>query len=311
MTPVERRPTTGYLYIIAASCLWAVAGVAVKFFFNTTSIDPLTLVQFRVTLATAVVGAALAARRPGLLRLERGDIRFFALYGTLGLASTQFFYYVAIRESGVAVAIFLQFLAPVFSALYEMVILGRRGGPATGPVLALSLGGALLLVLGRGEGVRTTPLGVVAGLAAALALAYYTVAGRRVLDRMSPWTLLFWGMAAASLFWAVIQPPWVALARPLGARDWGFFAYLAVFSTAIPFGLYLTGLRHVGPTTAILTGGLEPVWATGLAAIWLGEVPTAVQMVGCALILGAVVALQVVPGATLADRPSASPSARP
>ena len=273
-----------------------------KFIFTSRDIDPITLVQFRMTLTCLIVGLGLAVTRPGLLRVKVADLPFLAAYGVFGLVGTQTTYYFAIRESTIAVAIFLEFLAPILTAVYEIRVYKRRPGKATFAVLAVALVGSFLLVRGPGGGLATTPAGLVFGLASAFALAFYSLAGRVGLTKYGPWTLLFWGMAAGSLLWAVVQPPWVVLARHWTGADWGFFLYLAVFSSAIPFGLFLTGLRQVGATSAVLTATLEPVWATFLAALFLRETLAPLQVAGCVFILGAIVALQVVPGAALEDR---------
>lgn len=293
----------GYLYVTGAATLWGVAGVAVRFMFVAKNADPVTLVQFRMTLTFLIIGAVLACTKPGLLRVRPADLPFLAVYGTAGLAACQVAYYWAIHETNVAVAIFLEFLAPVFTALYEILVLRHRPGKATFVVLGVALTGSLLLVLGRGGGLSTSPAGLAAGLLSALALAFYSLAGRRGVARYNPWTLLFWGTAAGSLMWGIVQPPWVVLARPWTAGDWAFFFYLAIFSSTIPFGLYLTGLRFIGPTSAILTAALEPVWATFLAAVVLGEGLAPAQAMGCVFILAAVTALQVVPGAALMEPP--------
>ncbi len=270
--------------------------------------DPVTLVQFRMTLTCLITGAAILCAKPRLFRVRLADLPVLAAYGVLGLTVVQSAFYWTIRETSVAVAMFLEFLAPAFTALYEILALGHRPGKATFLVLGLALCGSLLLLLGRGGALAATPVGIATGLLSALALAFHSLVARKYVARYSPWTVLFWGMTAASLLWAIIQPPWVVLARPWTAGDWAFFLYLGIFSSTIPFGLYIMSLRFVGPTTAILAATLEPVWATFLAAVALGESVTPAQSAGCVLILAAITALQLVPGAALVqpggpDRP--------
>lgn len=294
----------GYLAVTASATLWGLAAVAVKFMFVNHEADPVVLSQFRLTLTAVGVGLVLALVRPALLRVRRSDLPFLALYGTAGFAGVQIFYYLAIQAGNVAVAIFLQFLAPVFTALYEVTVLGRRPGPVTYGVLVLAIGGSAFLVFGRdGGGMAISPLGLLAGLVAAVFLAFYGLAGRYGVRRFNSWTLLFWGMCFGSLLWAVVRPPWVVWAQPPSAMDWAFYAYLAVFATALPFGLFLWGLRHIGATSAIIVGTLEPVWATVLSHLFLHDRLSLLQLLGALLILTAVIALQVVPGAALEDAP--------
>jgi len=268
-----------------------------------------TLAQIRVTLCFLTSGLVLGIVKPSLLKVRLVDLPFMAFYGLFGITTTQITYYYAIHESSVAVAIFLQFMAPIPTAFYEILVLRRRPGRFTFAILALAAGGALLLLFGRGGGLGSSTLGVVWGLVSAVALASYTLIGRVGVSRYNPWTLLFWATGMSSLLWAIVHPVWLVLARPWTTLDWGFFLYLAVFTTSVPFGLDLTGLKHIGATSAIVTTSLEPVWATVLAALLLGEAITARQVLGCLSILAAIISLQAIPGAAIVDRPAAEPAA--
>ncbi len=301
--PGERaQQLKGYLLVAAGATFWGVAGVLIKFLFNTRDVDPLTLVQFRSTLTAPILGLALALFSPRLLKVRLANLPLLALFGFACFAAVQLPYYYAIRLSSVAVAIFLEYLAPVITAFYEIVVLKRRPGRMTFVVLGLAIAGSLLLVLGRGGSLNAPPLAVATGVLSAFTMAFYSLVGRRGVERFSPWTLLFWGSLFAAIGWAFYRPPWVLLAGPWAGIDWAFFLYLAVFSSIIPFGLNLMGLRYISATSAILTGTLEPVWATVLAAVFLGEGLGLGQAVGCLLILAAIVALQVLPGAALGER---------
>jgi len=288
--------------VAAATGLWALSAVLVKVMFVSRQTDPVVLVQFRLGLACLFLGLVLGLLRPRTLRIRLRDVPFLFVYGSVGLALVQYLYYVAIREGSVVVAIFLQYLAPVFTALYEILFDRRRPRAATYAVLAMAIGGTALLLLGRpGAGLATTALGVAAGLGSAVTFAFYSTTGRHAVRRFDSWALLFWGLATGSLLWAVVSPPWVVLAQPWTAAEWGFFVYLGIVSCAIPFGLFLWGLNHIGPTSAVVTATLEPVWAALLVFLILGDALAPAQMAGCALILAAVVSLRTVPGAALED----------
>jgi drug/metabolite transporter (DMT)-like permease len=301
----------GYILTALAATLWGTAGVTVKYLFTSIDIDPVTLAQMRVSLSCIIGGIALAVLRPRALRVRLADLPFLAFYGAVCLTGTQITYYWAIHESSVAVAIFLQFLAPILTSLYEVAVLKRRPGKMTGVVLLAAVGGSLLLLFGQGDGVASSPLGLLAGLVSAVALALYTLVGQRGVHRYDPWTLVVFGAAASSLLWAFVKPPWTLLAHPWTPANWGFFLYLAVVTTLLPFGLFLTGLRHIGPTSAILTATIEPVWATILAGLVLGEEIGWAQAAGCALILASIIALRFVPGAAITDKPETAAQCRP
>lgn len=290
----------GYLLIAAAASLWAVAGVLSKFLFAQRSVDPLLLSQIRMGFSTVILAGVLLIKQPRLLRVERSDLLFVTIWGIVGLTMVQFTYLYTISLTSVATAIFLQYLSPVFTALYIAIVSRTRPGALLTACLGLALTGSYLLIFGAGGRLLVTPLGLTVGLASALFMAFYTIYGSSGLNKLNPWTLLLWGQTMGTLFWLVVNLVLFAIGSPLqvaGAFSdlalWGYYLYIAVMSAIVPFGLFLSGLRYVQPTQATITGMLEPVVASGMAFFVLGEALTGVQIGGAALIVAAVCLLQV------------------
>jgi drug/metabolite transporter (DMT)-like permease len=76
-------------------------------------------------------------------------------------------------------------------------------------------------------------------------------------------------------------------------RIWVAFLYIAIFSTLIPFGLYLKGIERVRATRASITATWEPVVAGLTAYLVLGEVLSPLQVVGGFGVIVAIVLLQM------------------
>ena len=66
----------------------------------------------------------------------------------------------------------------------------------------------------------------------------------------------------------------------------------SVTSAAIPFSLYFAGLHYLDATRVIVTAALEPVFSVLIAALFLSESITAIQMFGMAIVLSATVLVQ-------------------
>ena len=82
-------------------------------------IDPLLLSQTRTTFSLLVLVPLLGA--PGgwrRIQLPRPDLIQCLILGILGVAVSNYFYYVAIQKTSVAIAIVLQYTAPVWVLLY-------------------------------------------------------------------------------------------------------------------------------------------------------------------------------------------------
>jgi drug/metabolite transporter (DMT)-like permease len=64
--------------------------------------------------------------------------------------------------------------------------------------------------------------------------------------------------------------------------------WVVVLGTVVPFALIVGALKHVPATRVGIVAMLEPVTATLVAWIWLGESLAAVQLVGAAVVLAGI-----------------------
>ncbi len=289
----------GSIFVMFAATLWGLAGTTAKYLFTERSIAPFLLVQVRMGLSFVLLAGILAIFAPHLLRLRREEIALTAVWGIAGMAMVNLAYLMTISQTNVATAIFLQYLAPVLTAVWAWLVEKQRMGRAVAIALAVAVTGSVLLIFGGTSRLLISPLGLGTGLASAVFFAFYTIFGGKGVGRVSPWTLLCYGLGFGTLLWVVTDAVLALAGYPLQVggvfRDpvmWGFFIYIAALATIVPFGLYLTGLTHVSPTRATITGMLEPVVAGVASYLLLGEALQGVQVMGGGLIVGAVVLLQ-------------------
>jgi drug/metabolite transporter (DMT)-like permease len=104
--------------------------------------------------------------------------------------------------------------------------------------------------------------------------------------------MTFYAIAFASLFWAIVNPPWNVLAQSPSSEAWGGLVVLALISVLIPHSLYFAGMQYVAASRAIISSTLEPVVAMVSAAVVLGELLKHVQIVGAVFVVGAILLLQ-------------------
>ena len=305
MTP-RPHPLRGYFYIASAAFLWGISATLGRAAFtghllpggaSLKTIDPLILSQSRATLSLAVLLPVLLARRgASALRVPGRDLVRFFLLGILGIAASNYLYYLAIQRTNVATAIILQYTAPVWVLLYTVArgAQGRRPSLRRIAAVGLAVVGCALAVgfVGSG-GFRTDTVGVIAALLAAFSFAFYNVGGHSVLARYDRWKVLLWVLVAASTFWIFVNPPWKIIAAHYGRQQWGFMLIFSLVSVLGPFSCYFAGLQHLEPTRAIVASCLEPVFSIVLAALVLGEVLRPTQTVGIVLVLVAIVLIQL------------------
>jgi drug/metabolite transporter (DMT)-like permease len=299
----KSHPIRGYAYIASATFLWGIAATLGRAAFTgrwlpsgkaLQPIDPLILSQSRTTISFLVLLPILWARRgTARLRLPVGDLGRIVLLGVLGVAASNYFYYLAIQRTNVATAIILQYTAPVLVLLY-MVARGfqRATLQRIAAVGLAGLGSALAIGMGA-SGFRLDTLGVAAATLAAVSFAFYNVAGHRILARYDRWIVLLYTTFSAAVFWLAVNPPWKVVAAHYSGLQWDFLLVFAVVSVLGPFSFYFAGLQYLEPTRAIVASCLEPVFSIVLAALLLGESLRSIQAVGIVIVLAAIVIVQL------------------
>lgn len=289
-------PRRGYFYIILAAVFWAVSGASGKYLFL-QGISPYALIQLRLTLSAAILFVWLLCKDRALLRISRGDIFYFMVLGTAGMAMIQLCYFYSICKIQVGVAILLEYLAPAFIAIYSVLFAHRKLTRPTFTALAGSLAGCYLAV-----GAYNVDLlamnwqGVLAGMGTGVAFAWYTIHGERGMMRYPPWTVVFYALLFAALFWNIFFPPLKAFLRPYSAVEWGWIIYSALFGMVIPYGLYAAGVSLIASTRGSVTATLEPITAGFLSFLFLGERLETFQILGYALVVASIILLQIKKG---------------
>lgn len=283
----------GYGMIMGAAVLWGASATLAKFLLN-QQLDTLLLVQTRAGFSCLLMALYFSVFSPHLFRVSPSDLWRFALLGVLGLAGANFCYYFTIKESSVATAITIQYTAPLFIMTFE--VLRKEESYSAVKLIAalLSLTGCFLTVTGFDLTVmRITPIGLLTGIGSIFAFAFLTIYVRRMLVQYSVWTVTFYYIMFASIFWFFVYPPWNAGTHTYSAGTWGVLLLLAIASVLVPNLLYSGGLRYLVPSRAVITSTLEPVVAIVTAAVFLGEVINTVQTFGAALVILAIIILQL------------------
>jgi drug/metabolite transporter (DMT)-like permease len=298
VTQVDRRPLLGYLTYVAAATLFSLNGTVSKVQLL-HGIPWYRLSQLRVTAAFLLLVVVVALTNRTALRLRRPELRRMAVYGVLGIAATQSLYFVSILRLPVGVSLLFEFTAPIMVALWFRFVMRE-------PVRDRVFGALLLAFLGLAmvaqvwQGLTLDLIGIVAGLGAAVALALYYIEGEKLVAERDPVSLTMWGFGFAAAFWALILPwwnfPWdtLSFSESFGGfgpalPGWAYATYMVVLGTVVPFALVLQSLRHLRATQASVVGMTEPVIASAIAWVFLGEVLAPVQIVGGAVVLVGIV----------------------
>jgi drug/metabolite transporter (DMT)-like permease len=252
-----------------------------------------TLLAVRFVLAAVLFWILVMAG--GAMRevraMARRDVGVGLALGACGYAIQAGCFFAALERIDASLLSLLLYTFPAMVA-GAAVLLGReRMNGRRLTALGLSFGGLGLVVAAAGAG-ALDPLGAALGLSAAVVYTTYILVSEGVARRVRPQVLsaLVCTGAAGSL---TVGSTLLGQLRPaeVTMAGWGWLACIAVVSTVVSVSLFFAGLRRAGPTTASILATVEPLVTVLLAFLVFGEALGAVQLVGGALVLSAVVVL--------------------
>src|SRR5579862_8026539 len=282
--------------VFVAATLFGVNGAVSKVALG-SGLSSLRLTEARSAGAFLALTAIALVRSPASLRVRRRDLPHLALFGIVGVAFVQLFYFLAIHRLPVGIALLIQYIGPVLVALWARSFGHEHVRARIWAALALSLTGLTLMVQ-LWNGVTLDGLGVTFALVAAVVFAVYLLLAEREVQGREAIPLLAWGFLFATVFWTLVQPWWsfpgstVAHTVSLQGRPdslhlpvWALVLWVIVLGSTLPFSLIVGALRHISATQAGITAMLEPVVATVVAWAWLRESLSGAQLVGAAVVL--------------------------
>lgn len=254
----------------------------------------------RMGLASLLLSPALIRairRQPGFLR--RHGLLILA-FGLTAVAGCQVFYFAAMQRMPVAVALLIQYIAPVL--LVIAVWVRTRRAPSKLVIVGSIVAMAGLVLVVDISGARFDLLGTLFALCAAVcAAAYFVIAGRAG-DDLPPLALAAGGLWTGTLVMGVLIVTGVLpFAAPsitvslLGLDVPGILPLLWVggVATTVGYALGVIAVPLIGSRLASFVGLSEVLFALGFAWLLLGETPAPVQFVGGALILAGVVLVRL------------------
>ena len=265
----------GPLYMVAASVCWSFGGLCIAFI----PWSAMSISGMRALLAAVV----FAIYRKSLkISFTRGNI-----LAALCLAGTTVLFVFANKLTTSAAAILLQFTAPIFVMLLELIFYGKR--PKLGEAIAVcaAIGGMLLFFADRLE--PGNLLGNLLAIGSGLCFAGVFLCNKR--QDTDPNHSLFLGFlinAACGLPFMFFDGG--VTADPLA---WGLILFLGAVQVGLAYVFFAQGIRRTPALYACLISAVEPVLNPLWVAVVTGEVPGVYTLLGGGVIIAAVVGYQV------------------
>ncbi len=273
--------------LVAASVLWGTTGTAAAFFSD--DVSPLAIGASTMALGGALLFLTNRARAVDVVR-DR-TVRPWLIAAALGMVVYPLAFYAAMDLAGVAIGNVVALgSGPLFAALLEWRIHRQRLTVRWMLSAAIAITGvALLVVGGHGAGSPVDPAGIPAGVAlgflAGAGYALFTFASGTIIRSGHT------GRATMGAAFGLAAIPLAVVLLVVGApligslQNVGLAAYLALGPMFVAYLFFGWGIRALRSSTVTVITLLEPLVATLLAIVVVGERLDPLGWIGLALIL--------------------------
>jgi drug/metabolite transporter (DMT)-like permease len=292
-SPSHRAAVRGALLCLLSAAAFATLGI-----FGTLAADAgatvasTLLVRFALAAGVFAVALRLTGGWERLRRLPRRVVVTGLGLGAAGYSLQSGLYFAAIGRLDVSMVALLLYTYPVFVTLAALALGRAQPSLRSGAALVIASTGLVLVLLAAGTGAFDLP-GALLALGAALTYTTYIMVSDRIVGEVDPFALALLVLTGATASFTVAGLVTGSLDLALSGKAWLWLILIALVSTVVAVSAFFAGLRRVGPSEAAILSTFEPPVTVALAFLALGERLTLAQLLGGALVLVAVVLLQL------------------
>ncbi len=226
------------------------------------------------------------------LSLKLRDIPLYIGSG-ITLFTTAACYYSAMKQTSIATAVILMYMAPVLVLGWSVAFFGEKLTLKKGISVLCVLAGCAL-VSGIVGGMKFNGTGIIMGLLSGVSYGVYNILTKIEMRRgCNPITATLYSfLVAAAISLAACDFPQIqSLFVSSAAKAVPLAVSHAVITFVLPYFLYTISLKNLPAGVAAALGIIEPLSATVFSIIIFGEKLSIFSAIGIILILGAVLVL--------------------
>lgn len=273
--PLHRQ---GLLALLLTAILWSSGGLLIK----SIPLPALTIAGGRSAIAAIVMLLWLRKPKPIWTVAQWGSIISYTL--------TVILFVMATKLTTAANAIFLQYTAPIWVALFSTFITKEKLTRTDLITVFVVMAGMSVFFFDKMEGGQLT--GNLIALASGFAFAGVAMFMRAQKGESTTESILL-GNILAFVVCAIIEVPGaISPFSSFAISPFSLFALLlmGVFQLGVSYILYSWAMKHVTAIEAILITTLEPILNPIWVALVIGEVPSTLAIVGGLIVVAGVVA---------------------
>lgn len=275
---MKNKKTMGAIFVAIAAFLWSSNAPFVRFL----SLDGFQVIAFRGLIACLSLLP--------FLRIRKIKFNWCFLGYILCFAGVVFGVTLALKTTSSPIAVGMQYTSCIWLFLIAKPNKKDWRFSRLWP-MALLVTGVVITMFSGSEGITLT--GNLIALSTSFSFAGLTWFADKIQTEnkagLSCLGNLFTGLIAL-----LISRPSLEFVQNISLNEWLIFVYLGVFQTGLAYTCYYLGLKHTAPATATLIAPLEMILAPVWTAIFLGELPNLVGLIGFIIVIIGVVGEAIV-----------------
>ena len=266
----------GYIQIILAMVIWGSVGIVARFIPYSSKI----IVFYRVLFAFIALTVYIFMTDNFKINLK--NKKLFTVGAGVFLALNWLFFFRAVKTTTIANATISYYTSPIILNILAIIILKEKLLKKTVISLIIAFTGLLFIISNGGQAtVANNKLGIIYGLTAAFFYALFAITNKKIKGLSSLKTTFIQSGVAALSFIPFVIPITIPDITSLL-----LLMIMGIFHTALALILYVSGLKKIKAQSVGVLSYIDPLSAVILAALFLGEIPSLLTLIGAILILG-------------------------
>lgn len=285
-----KREQEGVLFCLVSAVGFGAMGIFAKFAYD-VDVTVITLLAVRFGLAAIVFWLIVSTQWPGWP--SRPTIAKSLLVGLVIYSAQSELLFSGLTRLDASLASLLSYVYPALVTL-AAILIGREQLVMRRIVaLVIASAGVSLVLWGGGPGSKMSAIGVAFVLGGAVVYTAYILLSDTLMHDIQPLMLATLVSTGAAAYFISRGLATGELRFNFGLAGWWPLIGLSLVSTVLAITLFFAGINRVGPTAASIISTVEPPTTVTLAFLLLGERLSLTQVVGGAMVLSAVIILQL------------------
>ncbi len=286
----KRNHYIGILLATGAALGFSVKAIFVKLAYQ-YHVDAVTMLMFRMMFALPFfIMFAWLEERKAHKRITRKQLMNITILGLVGYYLSSLLDFMGLMYISAGLERLILFIFPTVVVIMSAVWFGKRIQKEAYIALAFSYAGIVAAMVNdvqiSGEHVL---LGSVLVFIATITYSAFLVGSGEIIPQVGARRFASYAMIVSCLAVFIhfgIARSFTAFTQPMAVYGYGMA--MAVFSTVLPSFMLAAAIHRIGASQTSIVGGLGPIATIGMAAIFLAEPLTLMQLLGAALVIGGV-----------------------